>query len=187
MEFLVQLWLPILLSAVFVFIVSSVIHMATPLHKGDFRKLKDEDAVMSALRAAGVEPGVYMFPCSQCTDEKCAPKIETQKGGPVGWLTIAPPGGINMGRSLFLWFVYCLIVSVLTAYVAWHALGAGVPYLRVFRIAGTAAILGHAVGYFQDSVWKGAKFSTTAKFILDGVIYGLVTAGTFGWLWPHAG
>jgi hypothetical protein len=188
MEFLVQLWLPILLSAVFVFIVSSVIHMATPMHKGDFRKLKDEDAVMNALRAAGVTPGTYMFPCAESMKDMCAPEIvEKQKGGPAGWVTIAAPGGFNMGRSLVLWFVFCLIVGVFTAYVTWHALGAGAPYLRVFRIAGTAAILGYAVGYFQDSVWKGAKWGTTAKFIIDGVIFGLVTAGTFGWLWPHAG
>jgi uncharacterized membrane protein YraQ (UPF0718 family) len=186
MEFLAQLWLPILLSAVFVFIVSSVIHMATPMHKGDYKKMQNEDAVLEALRTNGVAPGMYMFPCACSMKEMNSPEmVEKRKRGPVGWLCIQP-GGFNMGRSLALWFVFCLIVGVFTGYVAWHALGPGVPYLRVFRIAGTAAILGYAVGYFQDSVWKGAKWSTTAKFIFDGVIYGLVTAGTFGWLWPQA-
>ena len=43
MEFLSALWLPILLSAVFVFIVSSIIHMATPLHKGDFNRILETE------------------------------------------------------------------------------------------------------------------------------------------------
>ena len=36
---------------------------------------------------------------------------------------------------------------------------------------------------FQDSIWKGQGWKITAKFIFDGVVYGLVTAGVFGWLW----
>lgn len=187
MDFLVQLWLPILLSAVFVFVVSSIIHMATPLHKGDCRKLQNEDAVMDALRAGGVERGTYMFPfCCSMKDMNSPEMNEKRKRGPVGSLTIMASGACNMGMSLFLWFVFSLIVSILTAYVTWHALGAGLAYRPVFRLAGTAAILGYAIGCFPDSIWKGVPWSTTAKFILGGVIYGLVTAGTFGWLWPDA-
>jgi hypothetical protein len=187
MTFLAQLWLPILLSAVFVFIVSSVIHMALPIHKGDCKKLKNEDAVLESLRANGVEPGAYVFPCAGSMKEMGSPEmIEKQKRGPVGWLTVAPSGGFHLGESLAWWFVFCLIVGVFAAYVGWHALGAGAAYRAVFRITGAAAVLGYAVGHFQDSVWKGVRWGTTVKFILDGVVYGLVTAGTFGWLWPAA-
>lgn len=187
MEFIVTLWLPILVSAVFVFVASSIIHMATPLHRGDHRRLHHEDAVLEALRAHGVEPGMYMFPCAASMKDWSSPELlEKRKKGPVGFLTIMPPGECNIGRGLVLWFVYCLIVSVLAAYVSWHALGAGASYRAVFRIAGTAAILGYAIGCIQDSVWKGVSWSTTAKFIFDGVVYGLLTAGTFGWLWPEA-
>ncbi len=185
MAFLTELWLPIVLSAVFVFIVSSVIHMALPIHKGDYRKMKGEDAVLQALRSAGVAPGLYMFPCARSMKEMSSPEmVERVKKGPVGWLTVVPPGGLNMGKSLVLWFVYCLIVGALVAYVGWHGLLPGAAYLRVFQLTGTAAVLGYAVGYFHESIWKGGSWSTTAKFVFDGVVYGLVTAGTFGWLWP---
>ena len=187
MTFLTELWLPILLSAAFVFVVSSVIHMALPIHKGDYKKMNNEEAVLESMRANGVEPGAYTFPCAGSIKAMGSPEmVEKLKKGPVGWLTVAPPGGFNIGKSLVWWFVYSLIVGALVAYVGWHALGADASYLAVFRVTGAAAVLGYAVGYFQDSVWKGAAWGTTAKFILDGVVYGLVTAGTFGWLWPAA-
>ena len=42
---LADLWLPILVSGVVVFVVSSVIHMLIPIHRGDYAKLPGEDAV----------------------------------------------------------------------------------------------------------------------------------------------
>ena len=187
MAFLTELWLAILLSAVFVFIVSSVIHMVIPMHKGDYKKMKNEDAVLESMRADGVEPGQYMFPCAGSMKAMGTPEMKAKlEKGPVGWLTVLPPGGMNMGKSLAGWFVYSLLVGVLVAYVGWHSLDRGAAYLAVFQITGAAAVLGYAVGVFNDSVWKGAPWSTTGKFIIDGVIYALVTAGTFGWLWPAA-
>jgi hypothetical protein len=187
MEFLSELWLPILVSAVFVFVVSSVLHMVIPIHKGDQKKLESEDAFLEALRAQGVGPGAYIFPCAGSMKAMGTPEmIEKMKRGPVGWLTVLPPGGFRMGRGLVLWFVFCLIVGFFVAYVSWHALGAGAGYRAAFRIAGAAAVLAYAIGYFQDSVWKGVSWKTTAKFMFDGVIYALVTAGTFAWLWPDA-
>lgn len=190
MEFLSELWVPILVSAVFVFIASSIIHMATPMHKGDFKKLKNEDAVMDALRANGVEPDTYMFPnCASMKDMGSPEMVEKFKRGPVGWMTVLPAGGYNMGKSLAQWFLFILVVNMFVAYVAWHALhGRDVPYLEVFRMAGTTAILAHAAAQCHDSIWKGRCWGVTSKFIIDGIIYGLLTAGTFGWLWhPHAG
>lgn len=185
MTFLTELWIPILLSAVFVFIVSSVIHMAIPIHQGDYQKVNNEDAVLEAMRANGVEPGQYMFPHAGSMKEMGTPEmIEKLKRGPVGWLTVAPAGGLNIGRSLVWWFVYSLIVGVLVAYVAWHGLGGGASSMSVFRITGVAAVLGYAVGHFHDSIWKGINWTTTGKFIFDGVLYGLVTGATFAWLWP---
>ena len=186
MAFLTELWLAILLSAVFVFIVSSVIHMVIPFHKGDYKKMKNEDAVLESMRANGVEPGQYMFPCAGSMKAMGTPEMKAKlEKGPVGWFTVLPPGGYNMGKSLAGWFVYSLIVGVLVAYVGWHALGPDAAYLAVFQITGAAAVLGYAIGVFNDSIWKGAPWSTTGKFIIDGVIYALVTAGTFGWLWPE--
>ena len=187
MQFLTELWLPILLSAVFVFIVSSIIHMALPIHKGDVKKMKNEEAVLNALRAQGVEPGAYMFPGCNSMKEMGSPELQAKmKTGPVGWLTILPPGGCNMNVSLMWWFVNCLVVGVFVAYLGWHAKPAGPAYLEVFRITGTAALLGYALGFLHESIWKGQAWSVTAKFMFDGLIYALVTAGTFGWLWPQA-
>ena len=175
MAFLTELWLPILLAAVFVFIVSSVIHM------------KNEVAVLEAMRANGVEPGAYMFTCAASMKGMGSPEMVVKlKKGPVGWLTVAPPGGFKIAKSLVWWLVFALIVGVLVAYVGGHGLGAGAGYLDVFQITGAAAVLGYSIGHFHDSVWNGASWGTTAKFIFDGVAYALVTAGTFGWLWPDA-
>ena len=129
--------------------------------------------------------GAYMFPFPASMKEMSSPEmVEKFRKGPAGWLTVLPPGGFRIGISLLWWFVNCLIVAVLVAYVGWYGLGPGAGFRQVFRITGTAAILGYAVGHLHESIWKGACWGTTAKFIFDGVLYGLVTAATFGWLWP---
>ncbi len=185
MEFLTQLWLPILLSAVFVFIVSSIIHMVLQTHNSDVKKMSNEEAVLDAMRANGITPGSYMFPGAGSAKEMGTPEMVAKLAkGPVGWLTVLPAGGFNIGKSLAWWFVHSLIIGLLSAYVGWNGLGADAHYLDVFRVVGTAAILGYAIGHFHDSIWKGQAWGTTAKLVIDGVVYGLVTAGTFGWLWP---
>ncbi|MEW6073326.1 MAG: hypothetical protein AB1726_12140 [Planctomycetota bacterium] len=184
---LTALWLPILLSAVFVFIASSVIHMVTPMHKGDMKKLPGEDAVLAALRAAGARPGQYMLPGCPSMKEMGSEAMKAKyEQGPVGFLSVIPNGPPAIGKNLIQWFVYCLVIGVFVAYVTGVALAPGADYLRVFRIAGNAAVLGYALGAVDDSIWKGTPWATTAKFVLDGIVYGLVTAGTFGWLWPAA-
>nr|MEE4267574.1 hypothetical protein [Candidatus Krumholzibacteria bacterium] len=185
MEFLAALWLPVVLSAVFVFIASSVIHMATPLHKNDYTILQQEDQVLATMREAGVRPGHYMFPRASSMKEMSSPEhLDKMNRGPVGFMTILPSGPVAMGKNLGLWFLFSLIVSVFTAYLTSLALAPGAHYLAVFRIAGTVAVLGHAVTHIPDSIWKGLSWGITAKFIFSGIIYGLVTAGTFAWLWP---
>ena len=145
----------------FVFIASSISHMVLPFHKKDYRKMNNEDTVLDALRASGVTPGTYPFPCAGSTKEMGTPEmVEKMKKGPLGFLTVLPPGGFNMGKSLAWWFVYLLIVGVLVAYVGWHTLTAGADYLTVFRITGAAAILGYAVGVMNDSIWKPMRYRT---------------------------
>ena len=112
--------------------------------------------------------------------------IEKMKRGPIGFLTVMQPGGFNMGKCLSWWFVYILIVGALVAYVGRHTLADGAAYLDVFRVTGAAAILGFGIGVMNESIWKGQAWSVTAKFMADGFVYALLTAGTFGWLWPNA-
>jgi hypothetical protein len=188
MEFLTNLWLPILLSTVFVFIVSSFLHMVLPHHKKDHLKIPGEENVLAALRAQEVPPGDYYFPRAASLKDAYSPDmIEKFKQGPVGFLTVVPSGPPNMTKPLILWFIFSLIISIFTAYIANLGLGPGAEYRAVFRLTGTVAVLGYAVTYIPDSIWKGHSWGATFRHIVDGVIYGLVTAGTFGWLWPDLG
>ncbi len=179
------LWLPIVLSAVLVFVASTLVHMVLRYHWGDWAKLPDEDRVLAAMREAGVRPGSYHFPRPASPkgmheavwQEKC-------KRGPVGFLHVLPSGGPAMGKNLALWFGYTLVVGVFVAYLASRTLDPGADYLEVFRIAGATAFLAYAGAEPVASIWKGVEWSTTLKHLLDGLIYALVTAGPFAWLWP---
>src|ERR1700693_5584023 len=113
------LWLPILLSSVIVFVASSIIHMVLPWHKSDYLKLPDEDRVREALRALAMPPGDYFIPRPASTRELKSPEfIEKMNRGPVMVLTVMPNGPISMGRNLVLWFVYCVVVGLLAAYIS---------------------------------------------------------------------
>ncbi len=182
---LADLWLPILLSAVFVFVVSSVIHMVIPLHKGDYKQLPGEAEVLEAMRAQRVPPGDYMFPWAGSMKALGAPEMVAKfNQGPVGSVTVIPSGPPAMGKSLVQWFLYAVVISIFAGYIAAFSLESGAHYMRVFRLTGTVAILGYALSSVPNSIWKGVSWWTTLKFLFDGVVYGLVTAGTFGWLWP---
>jgi len=181
---LTQLWLPILLAAVFVFIVSSVIHMVLGYHRSDFSKVSSEDEVMDALRKFEIPPGNYVMPCPEGPKGMKTPEFqEKMKAGPVAMITIRQSGPPSLTANLILWFLYCIVVGVFAAYVAGRALGPRAQYLDVFRFAGTTAFAGYGLALMQDSIWKGIKWSTTLKSMFDGLIYALITAGTLGWLW----
>jgi len=179
------LWLPIVLSAVIVFVASSVMHMVLPYHKNDYQKLPDEDKVLPVLRAAGLKRGLYIFPFTTHKDMKSPEVIEKYKQGPVGMMTVFPSGPPVMPKFLGLWLGYCLIIGFFVAYLAAHTVVPGAHYLRVFRVVGTAAFLGYGLGHISDGIWKGQTWSSTIKEVIDGLVYALLTAGTFGWLWPR--
>jgi len=180
------LWLPILLSSVIVFVVSSIIHMALPWHKSDYPKMPNEDRVMDALRPLAIPPGDYMIPRPSNREDLRSPEFaEKRRKGPVMVLTVLPNGPVSMSQNLVLWFLYSAAVGLLAAYVAGQALPVGANYLRVFRFVGVTAFVGYSVALWQMSIWYGRAWSTTIKATVDGLIYALLTAGTFGWLWPR--
>lgn len=183
---LLSLWMPIVVAAVLVFVVSAIVHMALGYHKADYKKLPDEDGTLAALRASSIRPGYYVFP--HCMDPKEAqtPAMQEKfRGGPVGMLTVVPSGPPNMGKLLGLWFVYTLLVSLFAGYVASRTLGATADYLAVFRVAGAAAFMSYALAPFAESIWKGQPWGNTVRAMIDGLVYALVTGGAFGWLWPR--
>lgn len=179
------LWLPILIAAVLVFLASSVIHMLLPWHKSDYPRLANEDAVMDALRPHAIPPGDYFMPRPSSREEMRAPAfLEKMQRGPVVAMTVMPSGPPSMSRSLGLWFVYVLVVSYFAAYVASRAVPAGAPYLEVFRFTGVSAFLAYSAALWQMSIWYHRAWSITLKTTVDGLVFALLTAGVFGWLWP---
>src|SRR5271169_1866077 len=103
---LTALWLPILLSAVIVFVASSIMHMLLKYHQSDCHQLPDEDKLLATLRAAGLKRGFYMFPYGTPKDMKSPAMQEKFKQGPVGMMTVVPSGPPAMPKFLGLWFVY---------------------------------------------------------------------------------
>ncbi|HKW51510.1 MAG TPA: hypothetical protein VJQ53_07230 [Candidatus Eisenbacteria bacterium] len=185
MVHIMSLWIPILLSAVLVFIVSSIIHMVLGYHRSDYKKLPSEDAVLEALRKFNIPPGDYHFPRPDTMKAMKDPAfIEKRTKGPVGLMTIMKPGPPAMGRELFQWFVYIVVVGIFAAYVAGRALAPGAPYLSVFRFVGTTAFACYSMALVQDHIWYKRSRSATLKSMFDGLVYACVTAGVFGWLWP---
>jgi hypothetical protein len=178
------MWLPILLSAVAVFIVSSVIHMITPWHKNDFPRLANEDAALDALRALAIPPGDYLMPRPATRAEMGSSEFKEKVArGPVVLLTVMK-GGVDMARSLGGWFVYLLVVSALAAHVAWRALPAGAPREHVFHQVALVAFAGYALALWQMSIWYRRAWSLTIKATVDGLIYAVITGLVFAWLWP---
>ncbi len=180
-----SLLIPILLSAVFVFVASSVIHMVLGYHKNDFRAVPNEDAALEALRQMKLPPGDYCAPYAGSMEAMKSPAFaEKIARGPVVMMTVKAGGSMNMGAQLSQWFLYSVVIAVFTAYVTGRVLTADAHYLQVFRVAGTTTFLGYTMALPQFSIWYARNWGTTLRSMFDGLIYALLTAGTFGWLWP---
>ena len=181
----VDLWLPILLSAVFVFIVSSIVHMVLPYHRADCRKLPGEEEILAAMRSKGLERGEYLFPYPPSMKEMGSPEmLEKLNAGPVGFLTVLPKGPMKMGRSLLFWFLLCIALGIVVAYLASMALARDAAPIDVFRFTFSAAFISYATGALQNGIWKGVTGSATAKFLFDSLLYAATTGGTFVAFWP---
>jgi hypothetical protein len=182
---LAQLWLPIVLGAVFVFVASSLIHMAFKWHNADYRKLPNEDEARAAVRKGSPAPGQYVVP--HCLDMKQMQTPEMQQKfaeGPVALMWIRPNGPGSMGRMLGQWFALCLVVSFMTAYIAAHTLAPGAAPMNVLRVTANIGFLAYATGSAMDGVWMGKPWASVAKYLLDALIYGFAAGAAFAWLWP---
>lgn len=183
---IMSLLLPIFLSAVFVFIASFVIHMVFTYHFKDFKKVPDEDKLMDALRGFHIPSGEYLIPCAENSRVRNSPEFQEKlKKGPAVMMSVRESGRTSMTKNLVLWFLYSLVVGVFAAYIAGRALGPGANYLSVFRFAGFTAFACYSVAQWHDAIWFNRSLGRTVRETIDGLIYGLLTAGTFGWLWPE--
>jgi hypothetical protein len=180
-----HLLLPVLLAAVAIFLASSVIHMATTWHKGDFLDLPDEERFRAAVGPLGIPPGEYGVPKPASMEDMKSPAFARKREeGPVMLITAMACGPMAMGQALGRWFVYTLVVGFFTAYVASMVLPHGAPGILVFRVTSTVAFLGYAGALWQATIWFGRPPMTVFRSTVDGALYGALTAAAFTWLWP---
>lgn len=179
-----SLLLPIVISAVAVFMLTMIIHM-TPWHKGDYRKLPDEDGVMQALRSFNIPPNDYAVPHPGSTEYMTSPEFEAkQEAGPVMFVTVIPSGPWNMGKIVGLWFLFAVVVSASVACFVGTIVPRGGDRHAVFHHVAVITLLTYAMGAVPLSIWYSRKWSTTFRNALDSLLFALVTAWIFSMMWP---
>src|SRR5450631_2533886 len=186
MSYIAELWIPIVLSAVLIFVASSLIHMVFKWHNSEYWKLSNEDEVRAVVRAGSPAPGQYVIP--HCADMKAMGSPEMQQKfaeGPCAFLTVRASGTPKMGSALGMWFAYVLAVCLIAAYVGNKSLGEGASFFQVGRLVGALSFLSYAGGSVQYGIWMGKPWSSVAKDVLDAIIYAVIAGATFGWLWPR--
>jgi NADH:ubiquinone oxidoreductase subunit 3 (subunit A) len=184
MSELFGLWLPIIAAAAVGHIASAIAWIVMPHHKPEWRRIPNEDQFLDAVRSGKPAPGQYMFPYCEWSDMKDPEKKARYEAGPHGTLNVWR-GAPNMNRNMFLTFVYFLVANVFIAYITSLALDPGAHYLTVFQIAGTAAIMAYCFASIPNAIWFGKPLRAVCTDLLDGIVYGLLTAGIYGWLWPR--
>lgn len=182
-----QLWLPILLSAAGVFIASSVLHMMLKFwHQADYKGFANEDAIRAAMREQAPKPGMYTLPHCQPGDMGNPEVLEKFNEGPVGMVFLQGKGMPSLGKMLVQWFVFCVVTSLFAAYVGVVALAPSAAAIEVFRLVGTVAFMAYAFGSIPLGIWYGQPWIAVFRDVVDGLVYGAITAAIFAWLWPQA-
>ncbi len=180
---LFSLWLPILVNSVALFFASFLAWAVLPHHKKDWKPFPDEQAFINAIKPLGLSRGVYSFP--HCADHKQSKDPEFQKKwkeGPMGVLNVWTMP--NMGFNMALTFLVFLIASVFIAYVGAAALPRGTDYLKVFQVTGAMAIAVFTIASLPNAIWFQKPARAVCMDLIDGIAYGLITAGIFGSMWP---
>ena len=182
-----SLWIPVIVSGVVVFVISSILHMALKYHRADYKALPNEDAVREALGKGSLPPGSYQLPYCASTKDMGDPshKAKLEKG-PVAIVSILGNGVPQMGKYLTQWFAFSVLVSFVAAYVARLTLQPGDDGMLVMRVTGTVAFAAYGFTHVIDSIWKGQPWSNTIRGLIDGTIYAVATGATFLLLWPAA-
>lgn len=184
---LTSLLVPILVSAVAVFLVSFVLHMVIPFHKNDIRKIPREDEFLAAMRGFNLPAGDYAAPHADSPAAMKDPAfLEKRAKGPTVIMTTAPGAPPPMSVTLTKWFIYCVVVSLFVAYVASRSLPLGTEYMQVFRITATTAFMAYSFAVVQNWIWWMKEGGATFRTMIDGLAYALATAGVFGSMWPAA-
>ena len=186
MNALLSLWLPILLSAVVVFVISSLVHMVLKWHASDYSALANEDAVRDAIRAGNPAPGRYVVPhCTDMKDMGSEAMLKKYQEGPVGHVTLLPNGAPNMGKYLGQWFLWSLAIAVVAAYLTTQLFGLDHGHARAAaKLVFAVSFIAHGFGTVSESIWGGRPWSQSAKYLLDAALYAGGSGLVFYWLWP---
>ena len=127
-----------------------------------------------------------MFPyCASSKDMKTEELKQRWEAGPYGTLCLWP-GKWSMGLNLVWIFVFYLVVGIFVGYLTRLACDPGAEYMTVFRVAGTAAIMAHTLGSFPHAIWFRTPSRAILSNLADGIVFGLLTAGSFAALWLEA-
>lgn len=184
---LLDLWMPILLGTVLAWIASALIHMLLKYHNSDYRSLSNEDEVATAIRNGSPSPGIHSLPyCADMSQMGDAAMQAKFNQGPVALLTVMRSGMPPMGKLIGLQLLHFLVGSILLAYCASLALEPGAGYMSVFRFVAATGFLTFGWATVPFSIWYGHPWTNTAKYLFDALVYALVIAGCFAWLWPAA-
>lgn len=188
METVLALWLPIVLSAAAVWIVSVIVWTAMPHHKQDFIGLPDspgEDGFMDYLRRSGIKPGNYAFPdCHKPGAMKSEKVQKAWQEGPVGHLSVWKTP-LTMGDKMVGTFVVFVVVSALIAYLTRVAFPGPSPFAKIFQFATTAGILAYCFTSIPSALWWGSYKRTIVANFIDGVLFAVITGAIMGWGWPR--
>lgn len=185
MEIVAHLWLPVLAGAAAVWIASAIVWMALPHHRKDWKKLPDEAAFMSAVRAMNIPPGQYGYPHFGSHAEAQKPEMQKLwKEGPMGMLSVWT-SNISMGRNMFITFLVHLVVSAMIGYLGVITVPPGSGFGRAFQVLGTAGVLAYSFAFIPNGVWFQQGRSTVMN-VIDGIAYGLIIGAVMAALWPSA-
>jgi len=182
MEFLVDLWLPIIVCTVVLFFASFAAWVILPHHFADKKRLPDQDAIMKIVEELKIPPGNYMFPYAGTKHEQNSKEFqEKYKAGPMGLLDVyeLPSMPMNMVKTV----IFFLITSAIIGYITYVACPPGTEFMKVFRVAGTIGILTHGSSGVLNGIWFKKRLITD---IIDGIVFGLLLGLIFALLWPAA-
>jgi hypothetical protein len=179
--------MPVCVSTVAVFVVSSILHMLLTYHRANYRRLPDEAAVAEAMRKHPASPGLYAVPyCVDPKEMKDPAVLERYEKGPVALIAVMKNGTPAMGKHLVQWLVLAFLVSFTAAYIARQTLAPGADGLQVLRITGAVAFAAYGYGYFTDAIWYGMPWSNAVRGLIDSFLYAFTTGLVFRFLWPGA-
>ncbi len=180
-----ELWLPILVATVFAWVMSCIVHMVFKYHNADYRQLANEDEVASAIRNGKPGKGIHSIPYCVDMKEMASESMQQKfKDGPVAFVTVFDDGLPNMGKLVFQQILFFLFGMTLIAYCASLALAPGAEYMHVFRLVSAVGFVTYGWGVLPFSIWYGHPWGVSGRFLIDALIYALITAGVFAWLWP---